>query len=52
MGGPKELYPAEFGYDLWVAYVVWALIVAALYPACLWFADLKARRKEWWVSYL
>lgn len=52
MGGPKELYPPGFGYDLWVAYAVWAVIVIGLYPACRWFASLKARRRDWWLSYL
>ncbi|HEY2806700.1 MAG TPA: heparan-alpha-glucosaminide N-acetyltransferase domain-containing protein [Gemmatimonadales bacterium] len=52
MGGPKELYPAGFGYDLWVAYAVWIAIVIGLYPVCRWFAGLKARRKDWWLSYL
>ena len=41
MGGPRELFPAGFGYDLWVVYVVWALIVMGLYPACRWFARIK-----------
>ena len=52
MGGPKELYPAGFGYDLWVAYAVWGTIVIGLYPACRWFASVKARRRDWWLSYL
>jgi uncharacterized membrane protein len=52
MGGPVKLYPPDFGYDLWVAYLVWATIVVGLYPACRWFAGVKARRKDWWLSYL
>jgi uncharacterized membrane protein len=52
MGGPRELFPAPFGYDLWVAYLVWALVVLALYPACLRFAEIKAKRQDWWLSYL
>lgn len=52
MGGSRELFPADFGFDLWVVYAVWTAIVAALYPACRWFAELKARRREWWVSYV
>jgi uncharacterized membrane protein len=51
MGGPKELFPPAFGYDLWVAYAVWAAIVIGLYPACRWFAGVKARRRDWWLSY-
>jgi uncharacterized membrane protein len=52
MGGPPELFPPQFGYDLWVVYLVWALLVLALYPACRWFADIKAKRRSWWLSYL
>ncbi len=52
MGGPRNLFPPNFGYDLWVTYVVWAAIVIGLYPACRWFARLKERRRDWWLSYL
>jgi uncharacterized membrane protein len=52
MGGPPESFPPQFGYDLWVTYLVWALIVVALYPACRWFAAIKAQRRDWWLSYL
>ena len=52
MGGPRNLFPEQFGYDLWVAYLVWALLVLALYPVCRWFAGIKARRHDWWLSYL
>ena len=52
MGAPPNLYPLGFGYDLWVAYLVWALIVIGLYPACRWYASVKATRRDWWLSYL
>jgi uncharacterized membrane protein len=52
MGGSLEVYPTQFGYDLWVVFLVWAIIVLALYPACRWFAAIKARRNDWWLSYL
>jgi uncharacterized membrane protein len=52
MGGPPELFPAQFGYDLWVVYFAWVIIVLALYPACHWFATIKAKRHDWWLSYL
>jgi uncharacterized membrane protein len=52
MGEASEPFPADFGYDMWVVYLVWALIVLALYPACHWFAAIKAKRKDWWLSYL
>jgi uncharacterized membrane protein len=52
MGGPRELFPPGFGYDLWVVYAVWIFIVVSLYPLCRWFANLKARRNDWWLGYL
>src|SRR5262249_55801287 len=52
MGGDRALYPPDFGYDLWVVYAMWALIVVSLYPLCRWFAAVKSRRRDWWLSYL
>ena len=52
MGGPRNLFPPDFSYDLWLTYVVWAAIVVGLYPACRWFARVKERRRDWWLSYL
>jgi uncharacterized membrane protein len=37
---------------LWVTYVAWALALLLLYPLCRWFAALKARRRDAWLSYL
>jgi uncharacterized membrane protein len=44
--------PDGWGYGLAVVYVVWVGVVVALYPACRWFAGVKARRREAWLSYL
>ena len=52
LGGSMEIYPADFGYPLGVVYAVWASVVVFMYPLCLWFARLKERRHEWWLSYL
>jgi uncharacterized membrane protein len=52
MGAPAELYPESFDYDLWVVYLVWVLVVLALYPACRSFAVIKAKRRDGWLSYL
>ncbi len=52
MGGPATAFPEGFGYDLWVTYLAWIVVVAVLYPACLWFSHLKDRRRDWWLSYL
>ena len=52
MGSPRAMFPANYGYPLWVTYLAWVSIVAMLYPVCLWYANLKRRRHEWWLSYL
>ena len=44
--------PSTYGLSLASVYVIWLLVVAALYPLCRWFADLKQRRSDWWLSYL
>jgi uncharacterized membrane protein len=52
MAGPANLYPPGYGYPLWVVYAVWFAVVALMYPVCLWYARLKERRNDWWLSYL
>jgi uncharacterized membrane protein len=44
--------PPGWGYSLAMVYLVWAFVVAALYPLCRWFAALKQRRADVWLSYL
>lgn len=44
--------PQGVGFRLWVVYLCWIIGVALLYPLCKWFAGLKARRRDWWLSYL
>jgi uncharacterized membrane protein len=44
--------PPGWGYSLPVVYVVWAGVVALLYAPCRWFAAVKLRRRDWWLSYL
>jgi uncharacterized membrane protein len=44
--------PEGYGWSLPLLYLVWALTILILYFPCRWFADLKARRTDWWLSYL
>lgn len=44
--------PATAGFSLPVVYLAWLAIVAALYPLCRWFADVKRRRRDAWLSYV
>lgn len=44
---------AGHGYSLWVVYVVWLVVVLALYPFCKKYMEYKIRNKtKWWLSYL
>lgn len=52
MGGSIKVYPPGFGYSLGTVYCVWLAVVVLMYPLCLWFADVKKRRRDWWLSYL
>src|SRR4029079_7069353 len=44
-------YPKGYGIGLPGVYAVWILVVALLYPFCRWVASVKARRRDWWLSY-
>ncbi len=44
--------PPGYGHGLPFVYAMWVLVVVLLYFPCAWFADLKSRRKDWWLSYL
>jgi len=44
--------PQQWGFGLPVVYLAWLLVIATLYPACRWFAAVKRRRDDWWLSYL
>jgi hypothetical protein len=44
--------PQGFGVGLPGVYVAWLLVIALVYPLCRWFAAIKARRTDWWLSYL
>lgn len=44
--------PTGWGFALPWVYLSWALVVIALYPLCAWFAALKQRRSDSWLSYL
>jgi len=51
-GGLPSDKPAGYGLALPWIYGVWLVVVLALYPLCRWFADVKRRRSDWWLSYL
>ena len=43
--------PPDWGYSLPVVYLVWAVVVVTLYPLCRWFAGVRQRRNDAWLSY-
>jgi uncharacterized membrane protein len=45
-------FPATWGVGLGWVYAIWVMVVVALYPVCRAFADVKRRRRDWWLSYL
>jgi hypothetical protein len=44
--------PAGYTWSLGLLYLVTAAAVVALYFPCRWYANLKARRGERWLTYL
>jgi len=44
--------PPSWGFSLPVVYLFWISVVVVLYPACRWFAAVKQRRSDPWLSYL
>jgi uncharacterized membrane protein len=43
--------PPGWGYSLPIVYILWVIVVLTLYPLCRWFAALKQRRSDAWLSY-
>jgi uncharacterized membrane protein len=50
MGNPPP--PEGYTWTLPLLYLVWAVAIVILYFPCRWFASLKGKRKDWWLSYL
>jgi uncharacterized membrane protein len=44
--------PPGYTYSLLALYAITVLVVGLLYFPCRWFADLKSRRSDRWLSYL
>ena len=45
-------FPPGWGFALPGVYLAWMVVVVSLYPLCRWFADVRRRRSDWWLSYL
>jgi uncharacterized membrane protein len=44
--------PAVERWSLPLLYLVFAIVVALLYPACAWYARVKARRSNSWLRFI
>jgi uncharacterized membrane protein len=44
--------PDDYGHDLPFVYLMWLIVIVILYFPIRWFAALKERRRDWWLSYL
>ena len=44
--------PPGWGLSLPFVYLTWIVVVVVMYPVCVWFAAIKARRNDAWLRYL
>jgi uncharacterized membrane protein len=44
--------PPDWRSSVPVVYLLWALVVLTMFPLCRWYAGVKRRRTDWWLSYL
>ena len=44
--------PDGYTWSLPLLYLVWAIALVPLYIACRWYADLKSRRRDWWLKFV
>ena len=49
-GNPRP--PEGYTWSLALLYFVWMVAIVMLYVACRWFAEVKARKQDWWIRYL
>jgi hypothetical protein len=51
-----DLYPVTpppgWGFNLPIVYLIWIAVVIALYPCCRWYAGVRRRSNNPWLSYL
>jgi hypothetical protein len=52
MGQFPVTFPPGWGFSLPMVYLLWLCVVLSLYPLCYWFAAVKRRRSDPWLSYL
>jgi hypothetical protein len=50
MGNPEP--PPGYVWSLPLLYLIWGIAIVLLYFPCRWFAEVKAKRNDWWLKYL
>ena len=48
-GRPKG---AITGLNLAGTYIIWIVVVLALYKPCQWFGRFKSKHDYWWLKYM
>ena len=44
---------SNFGYGLEKVYIIWLIVIVALYPLCLWYKKVRQNHPTtWWLRYL
>jgi uncharacterized membrane protein len=49
---PDVFIPPAYRWSLGLLYLVFAIVVAALYPLCRWYAERKATKPAGWMRYI
>lgn len=49
---PFLFRPVDFGFPLWVVYLVWISVILLLYPLCRRYDNYKRTHRKWWLSYV
>jgi uncharacterized membrane protein len=44
--------PEGYVWSLPLLYLIFAICIVVLYVPCRWFANVRAKRSSWWLSYL
>jgi uncharacterized membrane protein len=47
-----RFFPKGYGVSLGGIYLLWVAVVVLLYPLCRYVCAVKARRRDWWLSFL
>jgi hypothetical protein len=42
----------DISFPLWYVYLAWIAALIVIYPVCRWWADVRRRRRDRWLSYL